>query len=811
MWITCDGLKSYSTITNQQPVILSHVQELLKEPQLWLPCMITSLSCSDGTLTADDPLVNGHYYVQWSSESKQLRDSFKSRLHIKKALATIAGISYWTDALADMIIDMQTHTEGTPCTAYGNGRIRIPQLAPDPWCFITCHADNNQISFSLHNATHTCQVAPLLITRRTDGWWFQLDGQLPVSYFIALGMVDPSLLPCEVVLTTNMSGTLDADYVQGTITIPPTLFLSQSNPLCVDAAFEKKGSVIAGEATIGMSGVLELTGNWLLDTTDLSGTFCAKNSAVLCNKWCTPWQVLPGNAFIQGTFGPDTGLKATYQAGCTQSSSCAQHTILGSMNCSRTIYNIQGTIDGTQLYELQCASTYPYLHHILYKQDEKTTAINIQSYSNGITHCFSGMCTLAFARNALRTTCNYELQADGMLTVEGEFFPTGARGRAVLTESTIRVLQTNNFINGFEGNFIFDWKERKLIARDVCCTLHEGLMRIAQAAFFADEQWQVYYAHAPIVLDRCVLQVKKDLFAMVSGSLFAEYRREDALPFIKGSVIFDRAQLKENIFADEFQKQLFELTVPSGKEEASDIACDIVVHTKEPIRVDTPFLKTNARVALHLSRSLRNPQVIGKIKLLGGELHFPHKPLHITRGTIEFLPDQLNNPQVELVAKNSIKKNNITLYVSGSLLNHQIMLESTPPLTQEQIISLLLVGSHDDTLNSMMPAFLAHNIKSLIFGGHTSGILEKYFRPVLPAFNINLVPSFSDQTGRGGLRGAIEITVNDRWRALIQKNFSLTEDTRFEVEYLFSDDISVRAIRDERKDMGAEIEVRWKF
>ncbi len=92
-----------------------------------------------------------------------------------------------------------------------------------------------------------------------------------------------------------------------------------------------------------------------------------------------------------------------------------------------------------------------------------------------------------------------------------------------------------------------------------------------------------------------------------------------------------------------------------------------------------------------------------------------------------------------------------------------------------------------------------------------SNFLKPLLKPLLKPFNIHLVPSFTDQTGRGGLRGAIEIDVNDRWRALIQKNFSLTEDTRFELEYLLSDDISLRGIRDERRDLGGEVEVRWKF
>ena len=96
-------------------------------------------------------------------------------------------------------------------------------------------------------------------------------------------------------------------------------------------------------------------------------------------------------------------------------------------------------------------------------------------------------------------------------------------------------------------------------------------------------------------------------------------------------------------------------------------------------------------------------------------------------------------------------------------------------------------------------------------GNNQLSFFDKYFKPLLGSFNINLVPSFIDQSGRGGLRGALEITVEDRWRAVIQKNFSLTEDTKFELEFLFSDDITFRAVRDERRDLGGEVEMRWKF
>ena len=241
------------------------------------------------------------------------------------------------------------------------------------------------------------------------------------------------------------------------------------------------------------------------------------------------------------------------------------------------------------------------------------------------------------------------------------------------------------------------------------------------------------------------------------------------------------------------------------------LGCDLVIETKSPIVVDTGFLQTNAHVNVRVQKGVHEPTVTGAVVLHSGTLNFPYKPLYISKGVINFSPEQLFDPTIELVARNKIKKYDVSLQVEGSLLHHHIVLDSTPPLSEEQIVGLLLVGAEEHSLNSMMPALIVQNLKNLIFSNNQSSFFDKYFKPLLGSFNINLVPSFTDQTGRGGLRGALEITIDDRWRAVIQKNFSLTEDTKFELEFLLSDDITLRSYRDERRDLGGEVEMRWKF
>ena len=174
------------------------------------------------------------------------------------------------------------------------------------------------------------------------------------------------------------------------------------------------------------------------------------------------------------------------------------------------------------------------------------------------------------------------------------------------------------------------------------------------------------------------------------------------------------------------------------------------------------------------------------------------------------MPHDLDNPAIELHAKGKVKRYTISMYVHGTLQDPHITFVSTPPLGQEQIITLLLGGSETGSLSFVMPSFIMRNVQNLVFGSEqVSSGFEKYV--LSPLRYIRIVPIFTDQTGRGGFRGAIEIDASDQLRAVIQKNFSLSEDTRFEVEYQVSDEISLRGLKDERGDIGGEIEMRFTF
>jgi hypothetical protein len=90
--------------------------------------------------------------------------------------------------------------------------------------------------------------------------------------------------------------------------------------------------------------------------------------------------------------------------------------------------------------------------------------------------------------------------------------------------------------------------------------------------------------------------------------------------------------------------------------------------------------------------------------------------------------------------------------------------------------------------------------------------LDLFFDKLLQSFkNVRVFPQFTNQAGRGGIRGIVEVDATERLHGRIDSNLMQLEDTSFEVDYLVTDDVTLRMMKDGPSTYGGEIEARWKF
>jgi hypothetical protein len=412
---------------------------------------------------------------------------------------------------------------------------------------------------------------------------------------------------------------------------------------------------------------------------------------------------------------------------------------------------------------------------------------------------------------ALLQEMGIDLPGEGIIEIAGSVSPI-LQATIAMRDAHIKLPYSYNMVRGLSASLQFDLCKRVLHGENLNIVLHEGEISCAKATLGFDNAYHLIYGHVPLLFKNCFIGWKKDLFSLVSGGMTLSYRARSR-PLIEGLLLFDRSHVRGNILSAELQQNLFTDALHPLHGSWADPEFCVQICTRQPLQVKTTFLDALMRVHMNLKGTLSTPELTGSLNFVSGSLEFPYQPLYITSGKLYFLPGRLNDPGIELSARNTIKRFGIGMQVSGSLKQPKISFESSPMLEESQIITLLLGGSEDGSLYTVMPTALMHTIESLLFGpADSSSGLQRYLKNLFkPLKNVRFVPNFNDQSARGGLKGSLVFDINERLRGLVQKNFSLPEDTRVEIEYSLSDDTVVRAVKDERGDAGGEIEARWKF
>lgn len=353
-----------------------------------------------------------------------------------------------------------------------------------------------------------------------------------------------------------------------------------------------------------------------------------------------------------------------------------------------------------------------------------------------------------------------------------------------------------------KSHLAINYTDRKIVIHDSCLSFDQGSVHCSHGMMQFDAGYQLESVSLPVMLSKIPIKIDPSVQGSIAGQL-AITKIKDKPVAIQGNLLLDNGTIN----ALEFAKQMI---VSNKKTEVPyPIECDLFLSTRAPIRIDAPLLKSNAVLDVHITNTLNDLDIAGSCALQDAILQLPYKPLYVERAQLTFIPGQ-SAPLINLYATSKIKQYEVMMHVVGTLDNYQLIFSSNPFLEQQEIVALLLSGNPKSAITTLIPSIASQLLWDYV--RYAKNSFSQSTRAWLaPLEYVRLVPHFDDQSARGGIRAAIEITVTDQLTATIQKNFTLTEDTRLQVEYAVSDDIAVRATRDERRDLNAEIEARWKF
>jgi hypothetical protein len=377
----------------------------------------------------------------------------------------------------------------------------------------------------------------------------------------------------------------------------------------------------------------------------------------------------------------------------------------------------------------------------------------------------------------------------------------------------IRLPYVYNVIQNMSMSYELNVAEKNLVFKDLVIDLHEGTMQCARATLWFDNAMQCNFIHMPIIFDKIMMSFVKGIYGLVSGRLYVSKQNLENPLSVEGKLFLHKSQIHENILSAQFHEMTGQMTAASQKTEQMPIDLDINVMVFDGLAIKTSFMSARTMIDLMIQGTLQKPKLSGAIKFIDGHLEFPYKPLDITEGKILFVPEQPFDPVIELTASGKLKKYLVTMKAWGTALDPHIKFKSSPYLNEEQIISLLLLGVEDQSLSLMVPAFLTQKLQEVVFGPAISKTrLKTIFDVILKSFKyVRFLPEFTNKFGRGGMRGIFEIDASDNLHGKIDTNFAQIEDTKVNIDYDVTDDITVRLQKDGPSTYGGEVEFGWKF
>lgn len=541
---------------------------------------------------------------------------------------------------------------------------------------------------------------------------------------------------------------------------------------------------------------------WNFDTQSSIFEIKAINSSVIEQSNGTGWKIEPDHCAVQGIYDWRNGLKANLLLHPKHNTLGISPKIFMNTLYHENSFFLEGSLNDYKYSGLCTINDRLILDQLSIKQDDKLLLQLLGSQND----LFNGFIDYQLIQDLISSIFKQELPGQGIVKINGAINDRQLKAFLRTEELVVRLGRMYNFMRSAQSEICLDVSNSTVSFLNTEVKLDKGSLKSNRALVHLNENG-IYYAHIPCIVHKLLLNYDKDFFVIGSGALLLI--KDHAQSAINGTVIVDRSLIKKNILSANARPIISSTNI----QNSDNLRMNIALLSKNPVHIKTAFLETDAALDLLVGNIIDDPRISGTVTLRSGHLAFPYKPLNIMHGKIYFLPHQQDDPLIELVAKNQIRRYQVTMHVDGSVQQPLISFESTPALTEEQIVTLLLAGNADGALSLAMPSLVMNNIKNVLFGQEQSeSTLQSYFNQLLlPLPNIRLVPGFSDQHGRGGLRGSIEIDINDQLHAMIQKNFSLPEDTRIEVEYNISDDMTVRGMKDERGDLGAEMEMRFKF
>ncbi len=269
----------------------------------------------------------------------------------------------------------------------------------------------------------------------------------------------------------------------------------------------------------------------------------------------------------------------------------------------------------------------------------------------------------------------------------------------------------------------------------------------------------------------------------------------------------------EKAFLD-FRRRLADVTARREKPEFR-VRLDIDVTADGTIRVKNNLADGEVKGEFKVVGDTSHVVILGSFDAIEGNVTYRGNRYEVTRLNVDFQDPRRNNPRLD--ARAEARKGNVTVIVSvtGTLEKYEVELSSDPPLSKNDIVSLLSLGVTSEGLAGAEGSVGVGTAAGLALGPY-KGRVEEGIRGIVGLDKFTIEPAFSAATKTFEPKFVVGKSFGERFSVSASTNVGASTESNVTAEVKLLENVYLQGgwestTTSHEGDLGGDIKVRYRY
>src|SRR6185312_9858862 len=255
--------------------------------------------------------------------------------------------------------------------------------------------------------------------------------------------------------------------------------------------------------------------------------------------------------------------------------------------------------------------------------------------------------------------------------------------------------------------------------------------------------------------------------------------------------------------------------LPSNpKSLTSHVRLDIHVVSAPQLDFQNSYAKLAGDIDLRVRGTIAQPTVLGHISITEGSATFAGTKYELQHGDIYFSNPVRINPTLDLSATARVQDYDITIGLTGTASKPVPTFRSEPPLSQQDIFSLLALGRTQEEqriYSNMQSQAGVNSTADALLGGALNATVSSRIQKLFGGGTVRIDPTFVTGTGNATARITVEQQIGRYATLTYATNVNSSAQQLIQAQINITRNLSVIAVRDEAGVFSLLFKLRRRY